>query len=329
MMGTYNPLQVFNYQGGRIFPNTFIGGVGATINTKELLAAKFLNMDGSAFDVANIRGFKVDGNDIECYIKTPYKFINVAFKSNLDITHYKDISGLVTSLYTQEFRYASNLTEIIFNGVISIAGYTFESCNLTGNLSLPVCTTIGAYAFKSNGLLTSVNMPLLTSLPTGCFKATGLLSISVNDLPSVTSTGNFPFNSTPLVSVNMPNLETVGKELCKSVSTLTTFVAPKIKTLTSGEFWGTAVAVFDFPLLHTLTSGVNSFYNTPTTLINIPKCTVIGATVDTNNWVFNGIGVGCVINVDASLETINAGNPEADLDYAITTRLATVNYITN
>jgi len=326
----FNSEQYYTYGKKGHLPNTFIGGVGSTINTRELLASKLLNTDGSLFDASNILGFKVQGNDIECYIKTPYKFINFVFKSNLDITHYKDVAGLVTSLYNQEFRYASNLTEIIFNGVISIDGYTFESCNITGALSLPVCTSIGVYTFKTNPLLTSVNMALLTSLPTGCFKDTGLLAINVNDLPSVTTTGNFPFqNVTTLVTANLPNVEVLGEDVFKNIASLTTFVAPKILTINKGVFWGTNVAVFDFPLLHTIIVGVNAFYTTPATLINIPKCTAIGSNVTANEWVFNGIPANCVINVDASLETANAGSPEGDIDYAITTKLATVNYITN
>ena len=64
------------------------------------------------------------------------------------------------------------------------------------------------------------------------------------------------------------------------------------------------------------------------TLIDMPKCTQIGRT-NGDDGVFLLIKTGCVINVDSSLATSNSGAMDGDLEYAINSRGATVNFIVN
>ena len=66
--------------------------------------------------------------------------------------------------------------------------------------------------------------------------------------------------------------------------------------------------------------------NTPLDKCYTPKLTTLGGSVGDNQNFFN-IKLNCEITVDGSLETNNGGNPDGDLEYAETTRSATIVYV--
>ena len=78
--------------------NTYIGGIGGTIDTPALLAAKL------GIDENRIKLFKVTGVDVECaVIGGSYNIPISCWASNLQITYYRDEAGLVSVVGGQAF----------------------------------------------------------------------------------------------------------------------------------------------------------------------------------------------------------------------------------
>jgi hypothetical protein len=101
----------------------------------------------------------------------------------------------------------------------------------------------------------------------------------------------------------------VGTQSFQECISLTTIDLPK----------ATEIGVFAFSTMSAVT------------LINIPKCLYLGNNVAVNapgnDDVFLNIKTGCIINSNIALQTNNSGSPDGDLQYAVTSRGATVNYI--
>lgn len=159
-MSYYRQLISFEEQ----LANTFIGGVGATINTAQLLATKL------AINVSRITLFSVVGNDIQCKIDGIYEIPAFCFREQGNgITYYDDKSGLVSILNSecfsgsfgtntlqsvnfpnatsinQSFNYTTLLKKIEFLNCTSVLGAVFDfsnieiayfpKCNILGNTS--------------------------------------------------------------------------------------------------------------------------------------------------------------------------------------------------
>ena len=78
--------------------NTYIGGIGGTINTPALLAARL------EISVNRIKLFKVTGVDVECaIIGGSYNIPISCWANNLQITYYRDEAGLVSVVGQQAF----------------------------------------------------------------------------------------------------------------------------------------------------------------------------------------------------------------------------------
>jgi len=61
--------------------------------------------------------------------------------------------------------------------------------------------------------------------------------------------------------------------------------------------------------------------------INIPLVSSMGDSNTAIDDIFTNIKTGCTITVPIEMQTINGGEVEPDLQYAITSRGATVNYV--
>ena len=97
-------------------PNTFIGGIGGTINTPALLAAKL------GISENRIKLFKVTGVDVECaIIGGSYSLPIGAFASDQSITYYIDIDGLNTKIY-KGLNSCNNLKTLYFPNLTSLRG---------------------------------------------------------------------------------------------------------------------------------------------------------------------------------------------------------------
>lgn len=61
-------------------------------------------------------------------------------------------------------------------------------------------------------------------------------------------------------------------------------------------------------------------------IIDMRKCKEIGTSPSVDSSAFSIIKSGCVINVNLFLKTSNAGSPDVDIQYAKTSRSATINF---
>ena len=159
--------------------NTFIGGVGSTINTPALLAAKL------SIGSASIQNFQVVGNNIECLIEVDYLFVNSAFSSNSSITYYIDVDnkilnfgwgvsfgfsafyatenlehfiagGNVTSIARNFFYGDRKVKEYYFKNLTDIDNASFASLDTGFKIYLPVATSIYSLAFSTGASLAGV-----------------------------------------------------------------------------------------------------------------------------------------------------------------------------
>ena len=135
-----------------IAPNTFIGGVGATINSKNLLAERLL------INPNRILGFKMYGLNIECRILGTY---NVQRPDGTSIfpnslTYFRDVDQLINRLYIWNFTNMINLEVLEVYGVQNIiGGYSKISYTKLEELNFPNITTgsFGTYDIRYNSNL--------------------------------------------------------------------------------------------------------------------------------------------------------------------------------
>lgn len=142
-------------------PNTFIGGVSATLNTPALVASKL------GISVSRIKAFSIIRSDIQfAVIGGSYSMPNSCWKNDTTITYYDDRSGLCTTLIDQSFRSNPNLTFVNFPKLTTINNYNFEGSALAGTIDFPMVTTaVGAYLFKNMvGGAVTINLPNTTSI---------------------------------------------------------------------------------------------------------------------------------------------------------------------
>lgn len=184
-------------------------------------------------------------------------------------------------------------------------GYFFNSCTELLEVSLPNATYVNSY-FVQN----CINLVTL-------------------DLPKVSNNGAALCNGdTSLISLNAPNI-TYFEGCFINCNSIPNYYNDKVTLIYNNNFESnTSMNYCDLPNLTTINFNSNWKNCTSIELINIPKCNKLGDSPSTNTGQFTNIKTGCVINVNISLQTANAGSPDADLQYAISSRGAIVNYIT-
>ena len=336
-----------------IKPNTFIGGVGATINTPALLATKL------GIAVSRIKAFKVVGSDIECAIIGNYNIPSSAFSGNsTGITSYNDVEGKVLVLNNSSFANNTNIVSVIFPNCTTINSVNpstrvFGGCTSLTTVTMPNVTSLGFGSFWGCVGGIAFNFPLVTSIPSMCFYgASGtftsfdsVVSLESNAFLSCNVSGslNFPicttmsgvstFNECTASSIYLPQLITISNadgrtfKKARNISSLylpelTTWGGSYVGNTAEGTFFQcTSLTSFSAPKLTGFQMGYAFNRCSAITLINIPKCILLGVS-NANNNVFFNMKSGCVINVNVALQTANDG----DLVYAISARGATVNY---
>ena len=121
--------------------NTYIGGIGGTINTPALLASRL------GIDENRIKLFKVTGVDVECaVIGGGYTMPANCWQNNTSITYWEDSVCTYTEL--NPFRYATGLAYCIMKAVVTVSlgsSHIFEGCNSLKKILLPECTRFGGY----------------------------------------------------------------------------------------------------------------------------------------------------------------------------------------
>jgi hypothetical protein len=125
--------------------NTYIGGIGASINTPALLATKL------GISSSRIKLFRVIDNDIECaIIGGSYEVKGFYYSDTDQITYYKDPTGIVSGIGYQGF-YNTGLIEGYFPSATYISSAAFDQNlypsgkpkNRLKKLYIPLVTIIG------------------------------------------------------------------------------------------------------------------------------------------------------------------------------------------
>jgi hypothetical protein len=180
----FNPIQFYEFgksRGG--IPNTFIGGVSASIGTAALLATKL------AINVSRITNFSVVGSDIECNVRGNYSGIESGFDVNTQITYYNDNDGLIVNIARRFIRNCSNLLWVNFPKLETASDEMFVNCPLIKKINLPsLLYSTGAYqSFSSNNLIEEINLPKLLTVQNSSFSSNP--NIKVIYIPSCNQLG--------------------------------------------------------------------------------------------------------------------------------------------
>lgn len=179
-------LKKFYFGKQKIKPNTFIGGVSATINTPALVAIK---LDVS---VSRIKAFKIVGADIEfAVIGGGYTIPASCFINNTEIKSYIDADGLVSQFTGgQEFR-NSTIQTVNFPNVTTFNNsiLNFYNCVFLTSVSFPKLTRVWTQAFHFCTSLSTIELPLLTV--TGPFAFANTSSLSTVNILKCSNLGGF------------------------------------------------------------------------------------------------------------------------------------------
>lgn len=300
-------------------PNTFIGGVSATINTPAIVAAKL------GISVGRIKSFKIVGSNIEFAITGgTYTIPTNAFNGITSLTYYNDVDGLVTTVNPGTFVGCTSATYYTFpnlttiNSGTSIGTGAFQNNTLLSTLTAPkLATIIGNYTFSCLGPtatnITALNFPLLTgslgistfgnqgklitfthgnitSIGAGCFAACAKLkAFNCSYLTFIPDTAFKECKELDSI-VNMDLVIAIGTDSFRECYMLPDFSATAVTTLGIRSFYFTkAVRNYYFPALTTINcgtgAGTGTFQNSWGVLtFSAPNLITINGNYCFNGW---------------------------------------------
>jgi hypothetical protein len=114
-------LKKYIFGKGNPEPNTFIGGVSATLNTPALIAAKLVIAEN------RIKSFKIIGNDIE-FAVVGGNYDGGQWDGTSQITFFDDRLGLVKDMRSRCIRNNANLEWVNFPKLRTFIDETFIQC---------------------------------------------------------------------------------------------------------------------------------------------------------------------------------------------------------
>ncbi|SHH27567.1 leucine-rich repeat domain-containing protein [Flavobacterium defluvii] len=261
-------------------PNTFIGGVSATINTPVLIAEKL------GISSSRIKNFKIKEADIEFTITGgTYEIVKNAFSGNSSITYYNDSLGLVKTLNVS-FQNCNKLTNISFPGLTSINGnYAFSGCSSVTAFNFPNLTSInGNYTFANNTSLIELTAPNLVLSVSNKFVFLGSNNLNILNIEKPTGIGDSSFSNTKITSIDLSNctiLEGNAFSQCVLLKNITNMNL--VTTIGVNAFYNCS-SLLNFSANSLLTINQQSFFNcTSLTNISFPGLTSING-----NYAFSG-----------------------------------------
>ncbi len=291
-------------------PNTFIGGVGATITTKSALATKL------GISESIIKTFSVVGTEVQAYINTNYNLTVNRFNEDTDITWYKDLDGKVQSLDLC-FRNATNLVEVYFPACVSVEGANSSNAN-SGCFS--GCVNLETAHFE-NWQNTGNIVGNFTFY--NCIKLTGLDTSKLTGRP-----GNRFLSGVPQTEFDLSSLTQIDGNMFLD-SNVQIINAPVLTSMFQTGITNCPVKEIYLPSLEAIAGSnkTNLFSNlTQCELIEAKKLkAMIDPTIRGTN-AFNNLKTGCLIKVHEDLATANSGNADEALVWVKANRSATVEF---
>lgn len=213
--------------------NTKIGGLAATVNTRELLAAKL------GLNTARVPKFVISGADVECTVIGTYALPAAAFKLNTAITYFDDKNSLVTSSGIEAFREAPALVDVTLNGLVIAAASMFYNTPALQTFSLNACTTLNASVFYLSGI-PSISLPNVTTL-VGTMQFREMPNCKTFNLPLLGRFSNQMFRySAATENINAPSCTQIGDSVnadfvFENIKTGTTITVKKVlETVNAG-----------------------------------------------------------------------------------------------
>ncbi|TJY33380.1 leucine-rich repeat protein [Pontimicrobium aquaticum] len=181
-------------------------GVGGTITTKALLAAKF------SFTEAQILDFVIlNGNVYANIDNSDYETNSAAFSGDLDITSIIESNESLTEIKTSSgFQNATSLEEVNCKGLEVIGDSAFHGCTALkpSKINMPNVQTLGAFCFKLLANESSYNwvLPKVTSISSSFGEC--VFDISLPALTDLTGSASafFKFNGV----IDLPNVTSMG-----------------------------------------------------------------------------------------------------------------------
>ncbi|WP_149208238.1 leucine-rich repeat protein [Flavobacterium johnsoniae] len=145
----------------------------------------------------------------------------------------------------------------------------------------------------------------------------------------VSDIGNSAFYQSSLQWAKFYGIKEInGYEVIRDTSTVTSFEMPNLITFNANYFGRNCenLTTVSFPNVTAITSHA-AFYADGNGIqnFNLPKCRQLGPDVSQSS-VFYLCSGGSTITVNSFLQTCNSGLPDGDLQYAVNSRGATVNY---
>ena len=252
-----------------------------------------------------------------------------------------------TNLSYGAYQGCSSLTNPSFPSLTAIQTSVFQGCTALTTPSFPSLLTINSNAFRSCTNLSTTAWSGVTFVGATAFQDCTSLTSSI-DFSSLDSTSSNSFlNCTGLISLEFPSLTTLESGTFVGCTNLSSFVASGCTLIDIGAFNGcSGLTSVDLPILITVgsaafidcvsitslsfpaatTIGNGAFrYCTSLASVYLPSCTALGSSV-LDNFVFEDNN-DPTVTVPTALATVNAGNPDGDLQYVTDTLSGTVNYI--
>lgn len=266
-----------------VVSNTFIEGKGVSITTASALATLL------GINEADINGFNLNGNDIDCEIVVDYSLPADVFMNDAEIVRFRDLAGkLINTSAANVFENADSLLSVEIQSDLPLTP-DVNGCLLLEKLDFPNCTGILSSArncpelYIINGLFTSI----------GGFGLQGANKLSTIYFPSVTSlSNNAIYEVSNQVYISLPNVTTIPYRAFYNCPHANSVI--RLDGATS-------------------ISSTQAFFRVDAKRIYIGNVTSIGdPTTDQLNFQNAGGGAG-IIYVDPVLMTNNAGGLDADL----------------
>ena len=262
----------------------FILSINNTITVNDLPVIPFTGYTGNLTiqfnNISNANllvGDASDVNDWNTFFNTPSwstDFTGVTIVGNfVTLT-----GGANVPLLNSKFEFNSSIVSVSDTGCVPYIGnFCFNQCYSLTTVSFAKAVIAENYAFYNEGPF---------------FDGSVFVSAS---LPELTTAGSYCFWSTKITTINFPELVNIDVYSFGALRYVTSINLPKLEVIPSYAITQIGEAI-----------------SSPIT-INIPSCTNLGPTVGNDDVFYYTFGKNITLTVPIELMTVNAGNPDGDI----------------